>query len=94
VTSPRPDHRLPLFRALSAWVIGGRTRKRSRRRNVQGGASRAADLGAGDGLITNVSLNLGVLGASTAASPVQLAGVAGLLAPVRGRNHSIMIADP
>ena len=37
-------------------------------------------LGAGDGLITNVSLILGVAGASTAASPVRLAGVAGLLA--------------
>ena len=41
----------------------------TRHRNVQGGASRAAVLGAGDGLITNVSLILGVAGASTAASP-------------------------
>jgi VIT1/CCC1 family predicted Fe2+/Mn2+ transporter len=52
----------------------------SRHRDVQGGAARAAVLGAGDGLITNVSLILGVAGASTAASPVRLAGVAGLLA--------------
>jgi VIT1/CCC1 family predicted Fe2+/Mn2+ transporter len=52
----------------------------TRHRNVQGGASRAAVLGAGDGLITNVSLILGVAGASTSASPVRLAGVAGLLA--------------
>jgi VIT1/CCC1 family predicted Fe2+/Mn2+ transporter len=37
-------------------------------------------LGAGDGLITNVSLVLGVAGASTNASTVRLAGVAGLLA--------------
>ena len=52
----------------------------SRHRNLQGGASRAAVLGAGDGLITNVSLILGVAGASTAASQVRLAGIAGLLA--------------
>jgi VIT1/CCC1 family predicted Fe2+/Mn2+ transporter len=37
-------------------------------------------LGAGDGLITNVSLVLGVAGASTNASTVRLAGIAGLLA--------------
>jgi VIT1/CCC1 family predicted Fe2+/Mn2+ transporter len=37
-------------------------------------------LGAGDGLITNISLVLGVAGASTNASTVRLAGVAGLLA--------------
>jgi VIT1/CCC1 family predicted Fe2+/Mn2+ transporter len=47
---------------------------------VQGNAPRAAVLGAGDGLITNVSLVLGVAGASTNASTVRLAGVAGLLA--------------
>jgi vacuolar iron transporter family protein len=68
------------FRALTAWVTGGDSNSPSRHRNVQGGASRAAVLGAGDGLITNVSLILGVAGASTAASPVRLAGVAGLLA--------------
>jgi VIT1/CCC1 family predicted Fe2+/Mn2+ transporter len=37
-------------------------------------------LGAGDGLLTNLSLVLGVAGASTNASAVRLAGVAGLLA--------------
>jgi VIT1/CCC1 family predicted Fe2+/Mn2+ transporter len=52
----------------------------SHHRNVQGGAARAAILGAGDGLLTNVSLVLGVAGASTNASSVRLAGVAGLLA--------------
>ena len=36
-------------------------------------------LGAGDGLITNVSLVLGVAGATPVASTVRLAGVAGLL---------------
>jgi VIT1/CCC1 family predicted Fe2+/Mn2+ transporter len=53
----------------------------SRHRDVQGGAARAAVLGAGDGLITNVSLVLGVAGAGTThGSAVRLAGVAGLLA--------------
>jgi VIT1/CCC1 family predicted Fe2+/Mn2+ transporter len=74
------ENRLLPFRALTAWVTGGDMNNHSRHRNLQGGASRAAVLGAGDGLITNVSLILGVAGASTAASPVRLAGVAGLLA--------------
>jgi VIT1/CCC1 family predicted Fe2+/Mn2+ transporter len=51
-----------------------------RHRDVAGGAPRAAVLGAGDGLITNVSLILGVAGATSAGSTVRLAGVAGLLA--------------
>jgi VIT1/CCC1 family predicted Fe2+/Mn2+ transporter len=51
-----------------------------RHRDVQGNAPRAAVLGAGDGLLTNVSLVLGVAGASTNASTVRLAGIAGLLA--------------
>jgi VIT1/CCC1 family predicted Fe2+/Mn2+ transporter len=52
----------------------------TRHRDVQGSATRAAFLGAGDGLLTNVSLILGVAGASANASAVRLAGVAGLLA--------------
>jgi len=48
---------------------------------VQGGTQRATVLGAGDGLLTNLSLVLGVAGAASAnASAVRLAGVAGLLA--------------
>jgi vacuolar iron transporter family protein len=62
-------HRLTLRRS------GG-----SRHRDVQGGTTRAAVLGAGDGLLTNLSLVLGVAGASASASAVRLAGVAGLLA--------------
>jgi VIT1/CCC1 family predicted Fe2+/Mn2+ transporter len=62
-------------------LLGARGSKRtSRHRSVQGNAPRAAVLGAGDGLLTNVSLVLGVAGASTNASTVRLAGVAGLLA--------------
>src|SRR6516162_1175362 len=57
----------------------GRSRG-SRHRDVQGGTTRATVLGAGDGLLTNLSLTLGVAGASTNASAVRLAGVAGLLA--------------
>jgi VIT1/CCC1 family predicted Fe2+/Mn2+ transporter len=49
-------------------------------RNVQGGAARAAVFGVSDGLVTNVSLILGVAGAQTAPSYVRLAGFAGLLA--------------
>jgi VIT1/CCC1 family predicted Fe2+/Mn2+ transporter len=71
----------PAQRAASVgqWLSLGRPRG-SRHRDVQGGTTRATVLGAGDGLLTNISLVLGVAGASTAASAVRLAGVAGLLA--------------
>ena len=49
-------------------------------RNVQGGAARAAVFGISDGLVTNVSLILGVAGAQPGPSYVRLAGLAGLLA--------------
>jgi vacuolar iron transporter family protein len=65
--------------AIGRWLTGGRIGG-SRHRDVQGGTTRAAVLGAGDGLLTNLSLVLGVAGASTNASAVRLAGVAGLLA--------------
>jgi vacuolar iron transporter family protein len=65
--------------AIGRWLSGGRAGG-SRHRDVQGGTTRAAVLGAGDGLLTNLSLTLGVAGASTNASAVRLAGVAGLLA--------------
>lgn len=79
-TSRRRPSRVSPFRTLTAWVTGVEGPGAARHRNVQGGTARAAVLGAGDGLITNVSLILGVAGASTAVSPVRLAGVAGLLA--------------
>lgn len=47
---------------------------------MQGGALRAAIFGVSDGLLTNVSLILGVAGANGAAGVVRLAGIAGLLA--------------
>jgi VIT1/CCC1 family predicted Fe2+/Mn2+ transporter len=70
-----PSSARALVRRLSR-----RPQRTSRHRNVQGGAARAAILGAGDGLLTNVSLILGVAGANPGGSYVRLAGVAGLLA--------------
>ncbi len=52
----------------------------SHHRDIQGGAARAAVLGVSDGLVTNVSLILGVAGANTVPGTVRLAGLAGLLA--------------
>ncbi|MEO5678602.1 MAG: VIT1/CCC1 transporter family protein [Acidimicrobiales bacterium] len=49
-------------------------------RDVKGGAARAAIFGVSDGLVSNVSLILGVAGASPAPGVVRLAGLAGLLA--------------
>jgi VIT1/CCC1 family predicted Fe2+/Mn2+ transporter len=49
-------------------------------RDVQGGRARASVFGASDGLLTNVSLTLGVAGAHTGAAFVRLAGLAGLVA--------------
>jgi VIT1/CCC1 family predicted Fe2+/Mn2+ transporter len=47
---------------------------------VQGGAARAAVFGVSDGLVTNVSLILGFVGAHPGPNYVRLAGLAGLLA--------------
>jgi len=66
--------------SLAALLRGRNPSSTSRHRAVQGNAPRAAVLGAGDGLLTNISLVLGVAGASTAGATVRLAGVAGLLA--------------
>jgi len=49
-------------------------------RDLKGGAARAAVFGMSDGLVSNVSLILGVAGASPAPGVVRLAGLAGLLA--------------
>jgi VIT1/CCC1 family predicted Fe2+/Mn2+ transporter len=65
---------------VRSWVERRTPARTSRHRDVQDNASRAAVLGAGDGLITNVSLILGVAGASTNASAIRLVGIAGLLA--------------
>lgn len=49
-------------------------------RNVSGGPWRAAVFGVSDGLVSNLSLVLGVAGAHPDASFIRLAGMAGLLA--------------
>src|SRR5919206_1368466 len=49
-------------------------------RNIQGGTARAAVFGVSDGLVSNVSLILGVAGADPAPGVVRLAGLAGLIA--------------
>src|SRR5438045_6941089 len=51
-------------------------------RDVAGGAARAAVFGVSDGLVSNVSLILGVAGAVADSNPgiVRLAGMAGLVA--------------
>jgi len=49
-------------------------------RDVRGGGARAAVFGISDGLVTNVSLVLGVAGANPGGSIVRLVGVAGLVA--------------
>ena len=49
-------------------------------RDIRGGGARAAVFGVSDGLVTNVSLVLGMAGANPGGSIVRLAGVAGLIA--------------
>ncbi|HMC39274.1 MAG TPA: VIT1/CCC1 transporter family protein [Acidimicrobiales bacterium] len=76
-TGVRPSNKID---AARLWLSGRDPNGTSRHRDVKSGGARAAVLGAGDGLITNVSLVLGVAGATANASTVRLAGVAGLLA--------------
>src|SRR5687767_8517900 len=51
-----------------------------RHRDVAGGSFRASVFGVSDGLVSNVSLILGVAGANTGRSPVVVAGFAGMIA--------------
>lgn len=53
---------------------------RSHHRDLQGGVARAAVFGISDGLLTNISLILGVAGASPPSAVVLLAGLAELVA--------------
>ena len=48
-------------------------------RNLHGGGARAAVFGVSDGLVTNVSLVLGIAGAHPSVGLVRLAGLAGLI---------------
>jgi len=49
-------------------------------RSVSGGLARAAVFGVSDGLVSNISLILGVAGGGVSGSVVRLAGLAGLIA--------------
>jgi vacuolar iron transporter family protein len=55
-------------------------RLEGRHRNVGGNALRAAVLGANDGLVSNLSLVMGVIGAAVSEHTVLLTGLAGLVA--------------
>jgi VIT1/CCC1 family predicted Fe2+/Mn2+ transporter len=69
-----------LARLLGRLFSGRRRTRGGRHRDVRGNTARAAVLGAGDGLLTNVSLVLGVAGANPGVGTVRLTGIAGLLA--------------
>jgi VIT1/CCC1 family predicted Fe2+/Mn2+ transporter len=60
--------------------MSGERDAQQRAREVQSGAARAAVLGVSDGLVTNVSLILGVAGAQSSGKFVLLAGFASLVA--------------
>lgn len=66
-------------------VIGPARSRKSRspyehhHRDIQGGGARAAVFGVSDGLVSNVSLILGLAGGTSSASVIRLAGLAGLL---------------
>jgi VIT1/CCC1 family predicted Fe2+/Mn2+ transporter len=59
---------------------GGPEPRPEHHRDIQGGTARAAVFGVSDGLLTNVSLILGVAGATPTSGLVRLAGMAGLVA--------------
>jgi VIT1/CCC1 family predicted Fe2+/Mn2+ transporter len=74
-----------LFRALAAGGSGGMSggalaQLEGRHRAAGGNALRAAVLGANDGLVSNVSLVMGVAGANIGGRNILLTGLAGLLA--------------
>ena len=66
-------------------IEGSGQHRHGRHRDVAANGARAAVLGAGDGLITNVSLVLGVAGAHPSAATVRLAGLAGGSLPAHSR---------
>lgn len=73
----RPED--PVAAAFAA-PVGDADVPKHQHRDVQGGVARAAVFGASDGLVSNVSLILGVAGASPGAGVVRLAGLAGWIA--------------
>ena len=70
-----------LSHRTSANVSGGfMSKMEGRHKSVGGNALRAAVLGANDGLVSNMSLVMGVAGAAAANNTILLTGLAGLLA--------------
>src|ERR1700687_6009718 len=63
-----------------AWRSRAVARLEGRRRAIGGNALRAAVLGANDGLVSNLSLVMGVAGAAVAEKTILLTGLAGLVA--------------
>jgi VIT1/CCC1 family predicted Fe2+/Mn2+ transporter len=74
------DRHVRILKSLDH-LSGDRVRKmEGSHRNVGGNALRAAVLGADDGLVSNLSLVMGVAGATHGGNAVLIAGFAGLLA--------------
>src|SRR5262245_841680 len=69
-----------IMRAMPRGHRGRLHRRPERHRDVRSGAARAAVFGMSDGLISNLSLVLGVAGGGVSAGTVRLAGLTGLLA--------------
>lgn len=74
-----------LLRAITGTSLGGMeggilARLEGRHRAIGGNALRAAVLGANDGLVSNLSLVMGVAGAELSAQAILITGLAGLLA--------------
>jgi vacuolar iron transporter family protein len=66
--------------SLPGGLSGGALARLEGRHRMGGNALRAAVLGANDGLVSNLSLVMGVAGASAAGSTILLTGLAGLVA--------------
>lgn len=76
----KQHHRTAFRRLRSGGSMGQFASSEGHRMNGQSGTFRAAVFGVNDGLVSNLSLVMGVAGASTDTRFVLLAGVAGLLA--------------
>ncbi len=79
------DSHARVLRAIATQTRGGiegsaLAQLEGRHRTAGGNALRAAVLGANDGLVSNLSLIMGVAGAVTAGNAIVIAGLAGLLA--------------
>ncbi len=83
MTSEEGSHSrlLSQITGMSTGVEGGILAKfEGRHRSVGGNALRAAVLGANDGLVSNLSLVMGVAGATASSATILIGGIAGLVA--------------